>query len=413
MLVWIASFFQEKARLWRGGRENLWQNLEQGLSQRQNHTLVWFHAASLGEFEQGRPVMDAIRTQWPEHEPPLYLLVTFFSPSGYEVRKNYQGADFVSYLPLDTRTNAQHFLDLVRPDAVFFIKYEFWYHHLREVQRRKIPLFLFSAVFRPKQIFFQWYGRAFLNLLTDYDHIFVQNESSAALLARHQIKQTTVAGDTRFDRVSATAHTSIHLPLAEKFKDQHPLLIVGSAWGEDLEVILPFFNQLEVPLKMIIAPHEIKEATMRRIEQTCQSKTCRYSEALAHEAKLTESKVLIIDNVGMLAKLYYYGDWAFVGGAFKQGLHNILEPAAFGLPVFFGPDYRKFPEAEDLIKQGGACSIANEGELRSRFMSVYTEKARRNTGTNAKAYIEAHQGGTKQIADFYLEQYLSKNTHHD
>lgn len=351
--------------------------------------IAWFHAASLGEFEQGRPVIEAFRAQYPDYR----ILLTFFSPSGYEVRKNYAGVDYVLYLPTDTPANARQFVQLVQPRIAFFIKYEFWYNYLRELRVAHVPILCFSAAFRPDQLFFKPYGGFYRNLLRFFDHILVQNEASVALLAQINVSNVTLAGDTRFDRVSQTADHAPAIPVAEAFKAGRPLLVVGSAWPGDMAVLIPFLNGLTQPLKVIIAPHEINVEEIERWRGQLVRPSVRYSHT--DGTTVTTADVLFIDNVGMLSALYQYGQFAYVGGAFGEGLHNILEPAAFGMPVFFGPQYADFPEATALLEAGGAFSIRNAHELTALFTRQYADPSA--AGQASRDYVRRNIGATAQV----------------
>jgi 3-deoxy-D-manno-octulosonic-acid transferase len=411
LLIWPVSFFNEKAKKWLDGRKNIFTNIESALQNNQN-PIIWFHVASLGEFEQARPIIEKLNLQnqtakldSSANKTRYSILITFFSPSGYEVRKNYESADYIFYLPLDTPQNARKFLDIVQPKAVFWVKYEFWFNYLREIQKRKIPIILFSANFRPNQLFFQWYGQVFLNILKGFTQIFVQNEVSYNLLKINKLNNIQIAGDTRFDRVRATALAKQTFPLIATFKNQKKLLVIGSSWEDDLAVILPFFNTFSGELKIIIAPHEIKENKLQSIENQILKKSIRYSNiAKIPEIELKESEVLLIDNVGMLASLYQYGEFAYVGGAFKQGLHNILEPATFGLPIIFGPIIRKYPEALDLISLGGAFSIKSSSEFGLIFSQLYeNENKRLEAGAVSLQYISDNVGGAEKIWRYFTE----------
>lgn len=335
---------------------------------------VWFHAASLGEFEQARPVLEAYR----QRHPDTKVLLTFFSPSGYEVRKNYPLADRVAYLPMDTPHNARRLLDAYRPVAAFFVKYEFWYNYLRELRRRQIPTYLFSAIFRPEQYFFHPYGRWFLKQIRlCYRHIFVQNEESLQLLARHGI-DATLAGDTRFDRVHQIAQAAEPDAVAERFLQGHdgPVLVAGSTWPPDEQLLARLHECKEwFPDRIIIAPHEIHEEHLQQIERLFPG-SVRYS-SLTSSTSLTSptsstSQVLIIDNIGILSKLYRYATVAYIGGGFGVGIHNILEAVAYGKPVVFGPNYHKFQEAHDLIDLGG-CIILDEHPDVSFLRKLFTD----------------------------------------
>ncbi|MDX2304108.1 MAG: glycosyltransferase N-terminal domain-containing protein [Microscillaceae bacterium] len=395
LLLRGVAFFNPKARKWVEGRKGVFERVEAALKGNQS-PILWFHAASLGEFEQGRPVMEQLKALYPE----IKIFLTFFSPSGYEVRKNYEKADYIFYLPADSPRNAPKLIALIKPKAVFFIKYEFWYFYLREVQKAGIPLILFSATFRESQFFFKSYSGMFRKLLRGYSHIFVQNQRSLDLLKNIGIHQSSVAYDTRFDRVLAGSLEAREIPLAEKFKNKQKLLVIGSCWGRDLDVLLPFLNEFTKPLKVIIAPHEIKESTLERIENALKNSTIRYSQAQLDTVRQYE--VLLIDNVGMLSALYRYGEFAYIGGAFGEGLHNILEPAVYGVPIFFGSDYKDYPEAEELIQRRGAYSIRQVEELSRIFQELYeNEELRRTQGENSKKYILEHGGGTQEIVRYF------------
>ena len=380
--------FNPKARLWVEGRRYWYATLEEKL---ENNTtpIVWFHAASLGEFEQGRPVIEAFREQYRGYK----ILLTFFSPSGYEVRKNYEGADYIIYLPADTPRNAQQFVGLVKPQMAFFIKYEFWHNYLHELKRAHVPILCFSAIFRPDQLFFKPYGGFYRALLHCFDHILVQNKESVDLLKRIGITQVTRAGDTRFDRVAQVAAARKAIPLAAAFKHEQPLLVVGSAWPEDMTVLIPFLNAFSKPLKVIVAPHEIHDDEIERWRGQLTKTSVRFSQTA--ETTVQQADVLIIDNVGMLSSLYQYGEFAYVGGAFKQGLHNILEAAAFGMPLFFGPEYQKFQEAIDLVNEGGAFPISTTAELTTLFTRQYADPS--EAARICHTYVQRNIGATAQV----------------
>lgn len=408
LLMSIASLFHSKAKQWRTGRIDWFGQLSKDL-QGNPSPIIWFHAASLGEFEQGRSVLESIKAKTEELGNPHKILLTFFSPSGYEVRKGYEQADFVYYLPLDTPQNAKKFLDLVKPKAVFFIKYEFWINFILEIQKRKIPLILFSALFRKDQIFFKSYGKLFKDILPNYTQIFVQNDSSLEVLQSLRLNNTSQAGDTRFDRVFANSEFKTHNSVVEQFKSNQPLLVVGSCWGKDLDLLLPFLRSLDVPLKTVIAPHEIHESTLRRIEKALLGKVFRYSKARqVIGTDLGQYSVLLIDNVGLLAQLYQYADFAYIGGAFGEGLHNILEPAAYGVPIFFGKEYQKFPEAIELVKSGGAFSVKDRSELVPIFDRIYHNEGLQSKIKNVnQGYVKKNTEGTKKIVDYFFEEVYS------
>lgn len=357
--------------------------------------LVWVHCASLGEFEQGRPIMEGLR----QHHPDVKILLTFFSPSGYEIRKRYEGADFIFYLPWDSPSNARKFMDIVKPKLAVFVKYEFWHFYLAELNHRNIPVISVSSIFRPDQIFFQWYGASYRQTLKNIDHFFVQNQPSVDLLRKLGITQVTLAGDTRFDRVHAITQQGARIEVAEKFKNNERLMVIGSMWAEDLEVLAPFINEHKQSLKFIVAPHELSESFLREIEQNLNARSIRYSQA---KDSLETYSVLIIDNIGMLSRLYRYGEYAFVGGAYGKGLHNILEAACVGIPIFFGnKNYEKFQEARELIMRGGAFAIADYAELKSNFEGMVNRPENYLLACEVtKAYVNENLGATKKILSY-------------
>ncbi len=408
-LLALASLFHGKAKKWYSGRSN-WEAQLQSTFKDNQDPVIWFHAASLGEFEQGRPVLEAIKAALNAKSQKHKILLTFFSPSGYEVRKEYEQADFVTYLPLDTPQNASKFLNLVNPSVAFFIKYEFWINFIQAIQKRNIPLILFSALFRKEQIFFKPYGTLWKNLLTKYTHIFVQNQASLDMLKSLQLGNVSQAGDTRFDRVLENTKTYIHNAVVQQFKADTPLFVIGSCWGGDLDVLLPFLESINVPLKTVIAPHEIHENTLKRIEKALAGRTFRYSQARQVIGNdLDQYSVLIIDNVGLLAQIYAYADFAYVGGGFGEGLHNILEPAAFGVPVFFGESYQDFPEAVALIEKKGAFSVKNRQELIPIFDRLYHSQAllERVRQTN-QSYIQENAHSSEKIVQFFFNEVYQK-----
>jgi 3-deoxy-D-manno-octulosonic-acid transferase len=399
----LAAWFHPKAKAWVNGRKNWQQQHRQSLQQKpQQGPLVWVHCASLGEFEQGRPIIEGLKAQ----QPNVRILLTFFSPSGYEVRKAYPEADYVHYLPLDTAANAKAFQQLWQPDIAVFVKYEFWYHHLRVMHRQQTPVVLVSGLFREQQLFFKPYGAAFLNILKGFQHFFLQNEASAKLLIQHGIDQYTIAGDTRIDRVSQIAQSAAAYPKVEAFQQNAPTLVIGSSWPEDERFLLPFLNQhLPPEWKAIIAPHQIDERHLQQIEKGVALPMLRYSQATVSSA---DARVLLIDNIGMLSSLYQYGAIAYIGGAFGSGLHNTLEPIAFGLPVLFGPKYSKFEEARYLVEAGGGFSINNQEELTQRFLDLQDEQYYHKAAQQAKAYIEQNRGASEKAVAYVLSLLSSK-----
>lgn len=383
-----AWFHHKKAALLIKGHKGLMDKLQ---SVAHDRPLLWMHCASLGEFEQGRPVMEAIRVQYPRYR----ILLTFFSPSGYENCQHYRGADYISYLPWDTSENAEKFVDTVRPSLVFFVKYEFWPHYTRVISKRKIPLISFSGIFRPEQIFFRFYGASMRNVLKRFDHFFVQNESSRQLLNSIGINQITISGDTRFDRVQKLMDNKDDILIAAAFKANAPMMVIGSCWPQDMEVLIPFINKNK-NLKFIIAPHEISEPFMLSIEEAITRNTLRYSKA---HAPFHQLEVLIVDQIGLLSRLYRYGEYAYIGGGFGSGLHNILEAACYGIPVFFGnKKFRKFQEAIDLIKRNGAFSVGSYGDLQKRFDALHTNQEKwSEAGRSCVDYVRSNTGSTEKI----------------
>ena len=408
--IWLASPFNKKARLWIEGRKVRFNNST--IQQLNNSKLAWFHCASLGEFEQGRPVIEKFKETFPDHK----ILLTFFSPSGYEVRKNYAGADFIHYLPSDTPSNAKEFIEHFNPSIAFFVKYEFWYNYLRILHEKQIPVISFSTIFRENQVFFKWYGGFQRNILKYFTHIFVQNKSSFELLQNIGIHNVTIGGDTRFDRVKQIADARKNLPIIETFKDGKPLLIIGSCWQEDFEVIAPFLNTSEKDLKVIIAPHEIDEKEIERWKKRLTNKSIRYSDYKIEELKeeensdvlnpiipkLNNPQILIIDNIGMLSSLYQYANFAWIGGAYGKGLHNILEAATFGMPIFFGnKNYQKFQEATDLQEFVGAIAIIDTQQFAKMFEQFYDNKdLRQHISKMVENYVKRNTGGTEKVIEF-------------
>jgi 3-deoxy-D-manno-octulosonic-acid transferase len=394
LLIKLVSTFNPKAKLWVEGRKN-WRNRlqQQVLEQIGNAPVLWFHCASLGEFEQGRNVIEQLKTQLPTHK----IVLTFFSPSGYEVRKNYQNADLIFYLPADTRANAQDFVSMIKPQMAFFVKYEFWYYYLRELNQRQILTYSIAAIFRPDQVFFRWYGGFFRQSLQYFTHLFLQNEQSATLLQQIGINNWQIAGDTRFDRVKQIADACRVFPLVEAFKGKHQLLVVGSCWQEDFDVLLPFFNDLPKNMKVIIAPHEIKDTEIEQWQQAISCESIRYSTANIDLIKT--ANILMIDNIGMLSSLYQYAEYAWIGGGYGKGLHNILEAATFGLPIFFGNlRYQKFQEANDLVALGGAYTISSRHEFVKIFEGLHSDELMRlMKGNVSKKYVSDKVGATDII----------------
>jgi len=390
----IYQFFNKKAKLWIEGRKNIFSRISDEVNR--DSKCVWFHFASLGEFEQGRPVLEHLRKQYPQEK----IIVTFFSPSGYEMRKNYASADHVFYLPLDKKANAQKFITLINPKVAIFTKYEYWYHYFYELQRRQIPIILISAIFRKNQPFFKWYGSLNRKILGFVDHFFVQDENSRRLLESIHITKVTVSGDTRFDRVAENAVSPARFPEIETFCGGSQIFIAGSTWPDDEKLIIDLIKS-EGNWKFIIAPHEIKEENINRIiRMLSPGITERYSDLQVNPLKETTAQVLIIDNIGMLSSLYQYCQIAYIGGGFGVGIHNTLEAAAFGLPVIFGPNYQKFREARELIATGAAFSIKHTSELLNIFDVLKDEAAREKASKAAKRYVKEETGATEKIINY-------------
>ncbi len=393
-LVRIAAPFNSKAKSMIRGRKN-WKTELQSRIEKDDRYL-WFHCASLGEFEQGRPVIEEAKIRFPQYK----ILLTFFSPSGYEIRKNYGGADIICYLPMDTKKNARSFIDMVKPEKVFFVKYEFWYHFITELKSRKIPLYIISAIFRENQQFFNstpW-GRWYRKLLFCFEHFFIQNKKSAELLNSIGLNNFTISGDTRFDRVASIAAGAKKFEIVEKFKANSQLIIAGSTWKPDEELLIEFINNTKAvdKVKFIIAPHEVSSSNINRIHQLLKKPAISFSKV--GNSTVDEHEVLIIDSIGILSSLYQYGNLAYIGGGFGVGIHNILEAATFGLPVIFGPNYKKFKEAKDLVDEKGARSICNFNELESALNLLLKDKAElKNASGICKKYVEKNVGSTKLI----------------
>lgn len=397
-LIRIFAIKNTKAQKWCEGRANWQSKLVAGTAKNKSKTL-WVHCASLGEFEQGRPIIESVKKNYPE----TFILLTFFSPSGYEVRKNYPLADFVCYLPADTPSQAKQFITIVKPAIVIFVKYEFWLNMLDVLKQKNIPVLLTSAIFRKNQVFFKWYGSLWRKALQGFKHIFVQNQESADLLKAFQLKNFSIGGDTRFDRVVEIANQFEPIYQVEKFCKTSMVLVAGSTWLED-ESLLSKLSAIFPRWKIIVAPHEIHEAHLSTLEKTFQQ-TCRFSSlSNLSETELEHIQILIIDNIGMLSKLYNYANICYVGGGFGAGIHNILEAAVYGKPVLFGPKFQKFEEAKALIKAGGAFSIHDEASLINKFSDLSENSSLfENTGTNARDFVVQNAGATALIMN-YIKQ---------
>ncbi len=388
----IASIFSTKAKLWVEGRNDLFQKLEPMDFEKGNW--VWFHCASLGEFEQGRPLIEELK-----ENNGYRIMLTFFSPSGFEIRKDYHFADIVSYMPLDTRKNAFHFIDKINPVMAIFIKYEFWYNHLHELNKRKIPTYLISANFRKKQVFFQpLIGTWFRKMLCFFDTIFVINAYSEKLLNDYKIDAVKIIGDTRIDRVLEIKGEDYINESIVRFKGKQLLLIAGSTWKDDEAIILNWYNKNKGKLKLIIAPHEVDAKNINRLLLFINSLSNNLIISKLSESIKEESDVLIIDSIGVLSKIYRYADIAYLGGGLNKGIHNVLEPAVYGIPIIFGWNHRKFPEAIDLINEKGAFSFKNGKEFGYIISNLLTNKKQRlDSGTAAAFYVEKNSGNISKI----------------
>ncbi len=386
----IAALRNLKARQWIEGRRDLMNRLEQAIDPKSR--TIWVHVASLGEFEQGRPVIEKLRAEHPEYK----ILVTFFSPSGYEIRKNYAGADYIFYMPLDTPRNARRFLDIVNPEIAIIVKYEFWLNTLAELRRRKVRTYIISAIFRRDSIFFKPYGGMWRRALECFDTIFVQNEESKILLAELCFDNVLVAGDTRFDRVADIAAAARKIDMVERFRGDSRLFVAGSTWGPDEELLIRLMNE-NPDIKFIVAPHEMEESRIEHLLSQTRGGGVRYTKC-DDKTDFSGSQLLVLDTVGLLSSVYGYATWSYIGGGFGVGIHNTLEAATFGLPIAFGPNYHKFKEARDMIALGAAKSIANYEELRDWFTPLRDDHAHlEHTSRIAKVYTSEHQGATGLI----------------
>jgi 3-deoxy-D-manno-octulosonic-acid transferase len=393
ILIRLAAPINLKARQIKEGRKKTFGDLESGLK----HTspIIWVHCASLGEFEQGRPIIEAIRKQHPKYQ----ILITFFSPSGYEIRKDYDQADYICYLPDDTRRNARKLIDLINPEIVFFVKYEFWNYYLHELKQRNIPLYLVSAIFRKDQQFFKntpW-GRWYKKMLFCFTHFFVQDDQSIQLLANIGITNVTRAGDTRFDRVAEIARNGKNISLVEKFKGGHLLVVAGSTWKPDEKLLVEYINN-HPDIKFVVAPHETKRSNVDRLISELKTNVVCYTEA--DEETVDNNQVLIIDTIGILSSIYRYANMAYIGGGFGSGIHNTLEPAIFGMPVLFGPNHLKFCEATSMVNLGIAFTVTNEQSLARIFDLMLTnEKEREQVSAKCINFTKQNLGATQIILD--------------
>ena len=387
--VKLAALFSDKpAKMVKGYRE-VFDLLQRKIDR--NAQYIWFHAASLGEFEQGRPLIERIRKEYPQYK----ILQTFFSPSGYEVRKNYDGADIVCYLPIDTPSNVKKFVDLVNPCMVFFVKYEFWQNYLNTLYKKGIPVYSVSSIFRSNQIFFRWYGKGYQQVLKTFAHLFVQNEESKQLLAGIGVNNTTVVGDTRFDRVLDICAAAKQLPLVQKFKGDVLTFVAGSSWGPDEDIFIKYFNA-HPEMKLIIAPHVVNDSHLKEIESKLQRSCVRYTKAT--EENVQQADCLIIDCYGLLSSIYRYGEISYIGGGFGVGIHNVLEAAVYGIPVIFGPNNKKFREAQHLLANKGGFEIngyEDFEQLMNKFLG--DEAYLKQSGKAAGDYVKGNAGAMEKI----------------
>lgn len=387
--VKVAALFSSKPAKMVKGHQEVFDLLREKVDK--NAQYIWFHAASLGEFEQGRPLIEHIRKEYPAYK----IIQTFFSPSGYEVRKNYEGADIVCYLPFDTPRNVKRFIELTNPCMAFFIKYEFWQNYLNALHEKGIPVYSVSSIFRSNQIFFQWYGNGYRKVLKTFAHLFVQNETSKQLLSSIDVKNVTVVGDTRFDRVLDIHAAAKYLPIVEKFKGEALTFVAGSSWGPDEDIFIKYFNA-HPEVKLIIAPHVVSDSHLKEIESKLQRSFVRYTQAT--EQNVVEAGCLIIDCYGLLSSIYRYGEISYVGGGFGVGIHNVLEAAVYGIPVIFGPNNKKFREAQHLLEQKGGFEIngyENFKQLMDKFLS--DKACLQQAGKAAGDYVMNNAGALNKI----------------
>ena len=390
IVVAFVSLWDKKAKQWIVGRKDIFKRMAEVISPEDK--VVWIHAASLGEFEQGRPVIEKIREQQPEYK----ILVTFYSPSGYEIRKNYAGADYIFYLPIDTPGNAKKFLDVAHPEIAIIVKYEFWLNLLSELKHRGVRTYLISAIFRRNSIFFRSYGSIWRQALDSFEQMFVQNEESKELLHEIGFDNVVVAGDTRFDRVAEIAYNVKKVPIVERFKGDSPLFVAGSTWGPDEEILQTLIND-NPQIKFVVAPHEMENSRIERIIAQTKGGAVRYT-LCNEESDFSKTQVLILDTIGILSSVYGYATWSYIGGGFGVGIHNTLEAATFGLPIAFGPNYQKFKEARDMVALGAATKVESAEDLTAWFAPLRDDKsALQRAGSAAKSYTQRNQGATSLI----------------
>ena len=395
-LLSVVALWNKKAKQWVVGRKDIFKRMADAISP--SDKVVWIHVASLGEFEQGRPIIEEIRRLHPEYK----ILLTFFSPSGYEIRKNYDGADFIFYLPADTPRNAKRFLDIAHPEVAVFVKYEFWLNYLKQLKKRGVKSYLVSAIFRSDSIFFRNYGAMWRGALDAFSQMFVQNEESRDLLRHIGYDNVIVAGDTRFDRVAAIAKAAKPVDIVARFKGENRLFVAGSTWGPDEDILLPLINE-NPDIKFVIAPHEMEEARINRILSDVKCGAVRYTQCDA-QTDFSRTQVLVLDTIGILSSVYGYASWSYIGGGFGVGIHNTLEAATFGLPIAFGPKYEKFKEARDLVTLGAATKVENAEELLKWFAPLRDDADYlAQTSAIAKNYTSKNQGATALFMKIVFE----------
>ncbi|MCT4616010.1 MAG: 3-deoxy-D-manno-octulosonic acid transferase [Marinifilaceae bacterium] len=393
-IVLIVSVFNKKAKLWIDGRKNIFSSLKNKINP--NDNIIWIHAASVGEFEQAREIIEVIKAKHTEYK----ILLTFFSPSGYELRKNYDKVDYVSYIPIDTKYNAKKFLDIVNPDKIFFVKYEIWCNILNEVSKRKIPTFLISAIFRHNQIYFKKWANFYRNGLISFSHIFVQNKNSLHLLKSINYNNVSITGDTRFDRVYKISQESAEIEIISSFKSDKRIILAGSTWPKDEDFLVEYINKCKRnDIKYIIAPHEINSSHIKSLESKLKVNYLKYTESdKFDDNEVKYAKLLIIDCIGILSSAYKYGNIAYIGGGFGAGIHNILEAATFGLPVIFGPKHTKFAEALELIDQKGAFTFTQYFELEHQLDTLVDDKKTYSeASTSCLDYVKSQIGAVDKI----------------
>ncbi len=400
--VSIAAYFNPKANLWISGRKNWKNKMKQAISP--DDKVIWVHCSSLGEFEQGRPVMEKIKKEFPYHK----LAVSFFSPSGYEVRKDYQGADYIFYLPLDTPKNAKQLIKILHPEVLILVKYEYWYNLLKRLQKKDIPVIVISAVIKEDNLFFRPFGSWFRKIIAGIEHFFVQDNDSKNLLESIGIEKVTVSGDTRFDRVKEIREANARVEFIEKFKGNSKLIVAGSTWPDDEEILVKFIHEkLPDDWKLIFAPHNIKEKEIISLSEKINKKTAVYTKS--DQNQIENSQILILDTIGMLTKIYAYSDLSYVGGGFtKTGVHNTLEPAVFGVPIIFGPNYENYFEAIDLLENQGAVRFIDQYDFDQKMTNlIENEDERKLRGNAAENYIQGKPNSTELIID-YLKSLIKK-----